>query len=115
MIYACCNENRKAAVLGSTALNGIDYLEVLDSGVPSPPPLVPRQRTLLIHCLNPLSATMTLAPANVVIEGGQSIRNISIDWVIAASAIDSTKPDDIKALLPVVAALANRGNVLVNA
>jgi len=113
MIYACCNENRKAAVLGSTALNGIDYLEVLDSGVPSPPPLVPRQRTLLIHCLNPLSATMTLAPANVVIEGGQSIRNISIDWVIAASAIDSTKPDDIKALLPVVAALANRGNVLV--
>jgi hypothetical protein len=29
MIYSCCNENRKAAVLQS-ALNGIDFLEVLD-------------------------------------------------------------------------------------
>src|SRR5215471_7450132 len=113
MIYACCNENRKAAVLGSTTFNGIDYLEVLDSGVPPPPPVVPRQRTLLIHCLNPLSAIMTFAPANVMIEGGESIRNIAIDWVIEASAIDNTKPDDIKALLPVVTALADRANVLV--
>ena len=30
VIYSCCNENRKAAVLGNPALNGIDYLEVLD-------------------------------------------------------------------------------------
>ena len=30
MIYTCCNENRKAAVLGNPTLNGIDYLEVLD-------------------------------------------------------------------------------------
>ena len=30
MIYSCCNENRKAAVLGNPTLNGIDYLEVLD-------------------------------------------------------------------------------------
>ena len=30
MIYACCNEHRRAAVLGNPALNGIDYLEVLD-------------------------------------------------------------------------------------
>src|SRR5260370_10594760 len=113
MIYSCCNENRKAAVLHSTTLNGIDYLEVLDSGVPPPPPVVPRQQTLLIHCLNPLPSTMTFAPASVVIEGGESIKNISIDWVIAAAAIDNTKPDDVKALLPVVTALADRANVLV--
>ena len=31
MIYSCCNENRKAAVLGNPTLNGIDYLEVLDT------------------------------------------------------------------------------------
>ncbi len=30
VIYACCNENRRAAVLGNPTLNGIDYLEVLD-------------------------------------------------------------------------------------
>ena len=30
MIYNCCNENRKAAVLGNPTVNGIDYLEVLD-------------------------------------------------------------------------------------
>ena len=29
MIYNCCNEKRKAAVLGNPTLNGIDYLEVL--------------------------------------------------------------------------------------
>ena len=29
-IYACCNENRKAAIRGNPTLNGIDYLEVLD-------------------------------------------------------------------------------------
>jgi predicted phage baseplate assembly protein len=113
MIYSCCNENRKAAVLHSATLNGIDYLEVLDSGVPPPPPVVPRQQTLLVHCLNPLPSTMTFAPANVVIEGGESIKNISVDWVIEAAAIDNTKPDDIKALLPVVTALADRVNVLV--
>ena len=30
MIYSCCNENRKAAVLKNPAVNGIDFLEVLD-------------------------------------------------------------------------------------
>ena len=30
MIYSCCNENRRAAILGNPALNGIDYLELVD-------------------------------------------------------------------------------------
>jgi len=30
VIYQCCDENRKAAVLGHPTLNGIDYLEVID-------------------------------------------------------------------------------------
>ena len=51
MIYSCCNENRKGAVLSNAALNGIDYLEVLDSGAP---PGVSPQQTLLLRCLNPL-------------------------------------------------------------
>jgi len=110
MIYRCCNENRKSAVLGNAALNGIDYLEVLDSGAP---PGVPRQQTLLLHCLNPLPSNATFVPGNVVIEGGESITHIAIDWVIAAAAIDGSQPPDIAALVPVADALADKSNVLV--
>jgi hypothetical protein len=119
LIYACCNDNRKSAVLGDPALNGIDYLEVLDSAAP---PGVPRQRTLFIHCLNPLSAGMTFSPrpkgpssgvTNVLIEGGESITNIAVDWIIAAAAIDATQPPDVQALLPVVNGFTDKANVLV--
>jgi hypothetical protein len=119
VIYSCCNDNRKSAVLGNPALNGIDYLEVLDSGAP---PGVPRQQTLLIHCLNPLAFSMTfnLSPkgpssgtVNVLIEGGESITNIAVDWVIEAAEIDATQPADVLALLPVVNALTDKANVLV--
>jgi Baseplate J-like protein len=119
VIYSCCNENRKAAVLGNPALNGIDYLEVLDSGAP---PGVPRQQTLLIHCLNPLPVTMKFSPSptgpssatvNVLIEGGESITNIAVDWVIAAAAIDAAQPADVQALTPVVNALTDKPNVLI--
>ena len=118
MIFNCCNENRKAAVLGSSTLNGIDYLEVLDSGAP---PGVPRQQTLLIHCLNPLSSAMTFGPSpdgtdatiNVLIEGGESITNIAVDWAIEATAIGGSSPPAVTALLPVINALTDTSNVLV--
>ena len=119
MIYSCCDDKRKAAVLGNPALNGIDYLEVLDSGAP---PGVPRQQTLLVHCLNPLSSAMTFSPnpsgpssatTNVLIEGGESITNIAVDWVIEAAEIDATQPAYVQALLPVVNALTDKPNVLV--
>ena len=48
-----------------------------------------------------------------MIEDGESITHISIDWVIAAAAIDSSQPPGIAALLPVVTTLADRNNVLV--
>jgi hypothetical protein len=110
MIYSCCNENRKSAVLGNAALNGIDYLEVLDSAAPLG---VPRQQTLLVHCLNPLPSSATFVPGNVVIEGGESITHIAIAWVIAAAAINTAQPPEIAALVPVVNALADKNNVLV--
>ena len=78
MIYNCCGENRKAAVLADPALNGIDYLEVLDSEAV----LLgsPRQRTLLVHCLTPLKPR-NWTTDNVMIQGGESITNIALDWV----------------------------------
>ena len=80
MIYACCNENRRAAVLGNPAINGIDYLEVLDHDAPAGSP---RQQTLLVHCLKPVPTS--LAPANVYIVGGESITGITAAWVAPAS------------------------------
>lgn len=116
MIYQCCNEKRKAAVLGSTTLNGIDYLEVLDSGAPHG---VPRQQVLLVHCLNPLS-TLASPPgtANVMITGGQSVTNVGVVAVAEANAIVGPPPNPplnpvIAALPPVVAPLTDIENVLV--
>jgi hypothetical protein len=82
MIYQCCNENRKAAVLGNPILNGIDYLEVLDHD--AIPLDSPRQRTLLVHCLN--NAPTGLMPTNVLITGGESIRGITAQWIGVAAA-----------------------------
>jgi Baseplate J-like protein len=79
MIYNCCNEGRKAAVLGYPAINGIDYLELATVG--------PAQRTLLITCLNPLgSAGAAIKPNNIFITGGESITSIGITWVAPASS-----------------------------
>jgi len=82
VIYQCCDQKRKAAVLGNPTINGIDYLEVLDHG--AIPLNSPRQRTLLIHCLN--KAPGNLTPANILITGGESVTGITAQWVILASA-----------------------------
>ena len=115
MIYRCCNLNRKSAILGNPAitLNGIDYLEVADqeSGlpgsppVPASPPLQPGlpQQTLLIHCLKPVpsSGPFALTPDNVLIEGGESITNITVTSVTPGGAseqnvliVQTNKPGD---------------------
>jgi len=44
MIFSCCDEKRKAAVIGNPTINGIDYLEVIDHAASS---ASLRQRTLL--------------------------------------------------------------------
>jgi hypothetical protein len=81
MIYSCCNQNRKSAVLQNAALNGIDFLEVLDQDAIALHS--PRQRTLLVHCLKAVPSTLT--PGNVLIEGGESITHITVEWVAPAS------------------------------
>jgi len=81
MIYTCCSETRRAAVLGNPNLNGIDFLEVLDHAAIALNS--PRQQTLMVHCLNPAPAGLT--PPNVLIEGGESITSISVQWLSPAS------------------------------
>ena len=86
MIYFCCQDGRRDAVATQTALNGIDFLEVLDD------PFVPqaqRQRTLFVHFINPL-APASLTASNVRIEGGERIRNIQITGVTVGSGPQAT-------------------------
>ena len=105
MIYACCDEKRKAAILGNPTLNGIDFLEVLDreETVQSL-----RQRTLLVHCLKPVPSN--LVPSNVLIEGGESVVGVAVEWIAAASAPPPNATADEKAIF---AALVAPASVLV--
>jgi Baseplate J-like protein len=106
MIFICCTENRRAAILGNPTINGIDYLEVLDhAAIPIPSP---RQRTLLVHCLKPVPTDLT--PSNVLITGGESIIGITAQWIAPASAPppQATPPE-----AAYFEGLANAANVLV--
>ncbi len=79
-LYACCTDNRKAALIGNPTLNGIDYLEVLDHDAIALG--IPRQTTLLVHFINPLVAL--LAPGDIYISGGESITGIAVTWTALA-------------------------------
>ena len=72
MIYSCCDKNRRNEVMGS-ALNGIDYLEVLDDPMQ---PYADRQRTLYVYFINNIAAGFTAE--NIRIEGGERIRDIKV-------------------------------------
>jgi hypothetical protein len=75
--YFCCDEHRRNAVQASASLNGIDFLEVLDSDAPTP---ADRQRILRVHFLK-TPAPAGLVPANVAISGGERIVNVQADKV----------------------------------
>ena len=107
MIYSCCNENRKSAVLENATLNGMDYLEVLDHDAIALKS--PRQQTLLVHCLKAVPATLN--PDNVLIEGGESITSITVAWLAPANTpppllTNSAEQNYFKSL-------SDAGNVLV--
>ena len=85
-LYFCCDEQRRDAVRGS-ALNGIDYLEVVDHDATAD---ADRQRFLRVHFLNNIAAN-SLAAANVSIRGGERIRPI----VILAATIGTGDEADV--------------------
>jgi hypothetical protein len=66
VIYQCCDEKRKAAVIGNPTLNGIDYLEVL--GFDADPLGLQPQTILMVRCLK--AAPTGLTPDNIIIAGG---------------------------------------------
>jgi hypothetical protein len=81
VIYQCCDEKRKAAVLGNPSLNGIDYLEVL--GFDAEPLGLQPQTILTVRCLK--AAPIGLSPSNVIVAGGESITNIAATFLTPAN------------------------------
>ena len=81
-VYACESRRRLLAVKLAGALNGIEYLEVRDTDEPVE---ALRQRTLLVRLLLPVPATM--GPGNIVIDGGERIATVGVEWAAPASAL----------------------------
>ena len=111
--YFCPNETRRQRVLedDTANLNGIDYLEVLDSDAPEESN---RQRTLLVRCLRPVPQGLT--KDNVLISGGVRVSPVRVVW---ASRSDDLPPSPSVDNPPTnkerdfLAALPNGDHVLV--
>ena len=84
MIYFCCDRLRRNKLVG-TALNGIDYLEVLDHDAPTQEE---RQRKLFVHFINDLT-DLSLNESNIQIDGGERIRKITALKVTVGTASDA--------------------------
>ncbi|WP_432816864.1 putative baseplate assembly protein [Sulfitobacter sp. JB4-11] len=109
MIYHCCDPRRRERVLEAIddgrAINGIDFLEVLDLEAPAP---TPRQRTLLLRFLDDAPL---LDPEQIAIEGGERVTGITVDWTTRADApVVPPAESDLATLLQ---ALPEPENVLV--
>ena len=75
--FTCRDERRRNAVRAHPTLNGIDFLEVVDSSAASD---ADRQRVLRIHFLKVRSGA-PLTPANVRLRGGERVRSIVVTGV----------------------------------
>ena len=73
--------------------NGIDYLEVLDSELPAPPPASTdpdlRQKVLLLHLFLPVPPDLASGALSqvVLIQGGVRITQISASWALSAATL----------------------------
>ena len=79
--YQCCDERRRAAIAGRTDLNGISYLDVVDT---AGSPIGPILTTLVLHFINPVTAASFngITPANISITGGAAITGIGVTQVM---------------------------------
>jgi hypothetical protein len=110
VIFHCCDNLRRAAVAADATLNGIDYLEVIDHELPLADPL--RQRTLLIYCFKSLPSGFSRG--NVVITGGERVKNIAVEWATPASPQPAPLAAPAEALTAaIVAARPNPASILV--
>lgn len=97
--YLCGDEERRGAIrraiANGVAVNGIDYLEVLDQELSAPATEDSRQRILLVQCFD--SGLAALTADNVLIEGGVRVTPIGVRWAHVLSAISAAAPADVPA------------------
>jgi Baseplate J-like protein len=93
MIYRCCDQFRRNAVVAHPTLNGLDYVEVIDHDLPESHPF--RQRTLLLHFIKPFSG---IQRENLRLTGGERIR-VRIEWVAPAEPVPVALTSEEQALL----------------
>lgn len=88
MKFFCCEPRRLDVIKLSGTANGIEFLEVRDH---LEPVQTLRQRTLFVRLLRP---GFTLTPDNVLIDGGERLPVIPIEWVAAADDLPTgTDPE----------------------
>lgn len=97
--YYCGDEERREALRNALAngvvLNGIDYLEVIDTELIGTPAESSRQQILLVQCF--ADGIGGLGPANVRIDGGVRITPVLIRWAHVLSDISAAGPAGIPA------------------
>jgi hypothetical protein len=85
MRYFCCDARRLEVIKVAGTANGIEFLEVRDHLEPDP---ALRQRTLLVRLLRPVptkpNGDSALETQNVLIDGGERLPVIAVEWVAAA-------------------------------
>ena len=74
MRYYCCDQRRREVIKLHGTLNGLEYLEVDDSGLTDD---LLRQRTLFVKFLRPM-LTLELKKDNFRITGGERIKTVEI-------------------------------------
>jgi hypothetical protein len=89
MKYYCCDQRRREVVKLNGTLNGLEYLEVYDSGLTGDPT---RQLTLLVKFLRPVPA---LSKDQLRIEGGERIETVDIEWIAIANALPGGEPPSL--------------------
>ena len=100
MKYFCCDLRRLEVIKLAGSANGIEYLEVRDHLEPD---LALRQRTLFVRLLRP---GFTLTADNVLIDGGERLATIPVEWVVAANQLPATE-------LALVEGITNLATMLV--
>lgn len=88
--FHCLRPRRLQALREHPSLNGIAWLEVLDLDAPAGSP---RQRTLLVRLVRPLSSAVAFGGRNVEVEGGVRVTPVGVEWAARAGDADALRAE----------------------
>ncbi len=112
--YHCGDEERRAALQAAldngVDINGIDFLEVIDTELLGTPAEGSRQQILLVQCFAE-EGLGALTAENVRIEGGVRVRPVHVRWARVLSEIDVLGPAEVPAAERVFLATYRLGEI----